>query len=255
MAVSDQDARRCKPDAVGGTRNADNCHGRHLLSLQVRPPTRRLMVGLRHRPQIIANNRADDTTQRGAVGRGRAHRFEPSERLCRNPVVIEPPANRVRAEVLQPQVMLAVLLRVTETPEAPLDPVAGRRAGRFVGERLPRRTVPPGRRPRNRRQHLQDHRPRARLTANPPPSPRHGNTPSPWPSPARIGTTTTRQVWPLRRQARDRRSGAASTHRAPCCRCSHCVGVWTAPPFIRITPDARWVKLDFQQAIDRFARD
>ena len=119
--------------------------------------------------------------------------------------------------------MLAVLLRVTETPEAPLDPVAGRRAGR-VRRRAPpapdsatRSATPespaaPSRSQTTRAAHRQ-----------PSAEPETRNIPSPWPSPARIGTTTTRQVWPLRRQARDRRSGAASTHRAPCCRCSHCV--------------------------------
>ena len=32
MAVSDQHPRRCKPDAVGGAGNADDGHGRHLLT-------------------------------------------------------------------------------------------------------------------------------------------------------------------------------------------------------------------------------
>ena len=33
MAASDQDPRRCKPDAVGGTGNADDGHSRHHLPL------------------------------------------------------------------------------------------------------------------------------------------------------------------------------------------------------------------------------
>src|SRR5215207_161077 len=40
MAISEQDPRRRKPDAIGGTRNADDGHGRHLLPSQVLPTTR-----------------------------------------------------------------------------------------------------------------------------------------------------------------------------------------------------------------------
>jgi hypothetical protein len=42
--------------------------------------------------------------------------IEPSKRSRRLPVVVEPPAKRVRAEVLEPQVMLAAALGVTEAP-------------------------------------------------------------------------------------------------------------------------------------------
>jgi hypothetical protein len=44
------------------------------------------------------------------------------------------------------------------------DPINSSQTG--AGERLPHRIVPPGRRPLSRRQHLQDQRPGARLTAN-----------------------------------------------------------------------------------------
>jgi hypothetical protein len=47
---------------------------------------------------------------------GEIRAVEPSERSRRPSVVVEPPANRVRAEVLEPQVMLAAVLGATEAP-------------------------------------------------------------------------------------------------------------------------------------------
>lgn len=62
--------------------------------------------------------------------------------------------------------MLAAVLRVTETPRRVETRRQVAEQAAFVGERLARRIVPPGRRPRSRRQHLQDHRPPAWLTAD-----------------------------------------------------------------------------------------
>ena len=94
------------------------------------PELKHLVEGMRGRVR-----RGVGWSHRAAPGEIRA--IEPSERSRCLAVVFEPPVHRVRAEVFEPEVVLAVVFRVTEAPRRLEDLAAGRRAGR-VRRRAPR---------------------------------------------------------------------------------------------------------------------